>query len=251
VFCVFALALLLPSGSFAGTLPNISGTWYALGNASKRCDIDQSGNSVTFHNAQGQAGRGFFVNPSVVQVDWGYAGGRALRATISADLQRIDWSNGTYWTRASRYVPAATPTPDPYRPLQFVSERSADAGGPIKVIDGWGVAARNGKGGVVCVSFQNRGALTATRVVFEFSLLDRNGATVDTMRLDRHGEFAPNVEIRGWDSSRSWQAGVGHRGYTDNCANLQLDVAARSILAARTVEYHIARVEFSGGTVWP
>jgi hypothetical protein len=240
-----------PKASIAGTLPNISGTWYAQGDTWKRCSVDQSGTSVTFRNEQSQTGNGHFVNPSVVQVDWGYMGGHAMRGTISANLNRIDWSNGTYWTRGSGGVPAASPTPNPYRTLQFATERSSETPGPINVLGGWGAVARDGKSAVVCVSFKNERPLTAARVVFEFPLLNRQGETVDTLRLDRRGEFSSNVDIRGWDSLGSWQSGLGHRGYNDNCTVLKLQVAAMSLLSAHVAGYRVDRVEFTDGTVWP
>lgn len=240
-----------PKSSIAGTLPNISGTWYAQGDVFKRCSVDQSGNSVTFRNEQGSTGNGHFVNPSVVQVDWGYMGGHGMRGTISPNLNRIDWGNGTYWTRGSGWVPPATPTPNPYRTLQFATERTSETAGPIQVIDGWGAVARNGKSAVVCVSFKNVRPETATHVVFEFPLLNRQGEVVDTLHLDRRGEFSSNIDIRGWDSLGSWQGGIGHRGFGDNCAVLNLQVAAMSLLQAHVAGYRIQRVQFTDGTEWP
>ena len=241
--------LVAPAALQAGTLPDISGTWWAQGDSAKRCSISQSGNSVTFRNESGDTGNGRFLNPSLVQVDWGYSGGRALRGTISPNLERIDWSNGTYWARASGAGPA--PTPNPYRQLTFATATASRAPGPIAVVDGWGAVERNAKRAVVCVSFKNEGRVDATRVVFAFPLLDRRDDVVETLRLDRRGTFSPGIDIRGWDSLSSWQGGVGHRGYNDNCATLDLGVAALSLKNAHAATYRVERVEFSNGTIWP
>lgn len=86
-----ALVLGPPIAARAGTLPNISGTWYMGGDHSKRCRIIQSGNSVTLTNERGQHATGSFVNPSQITTSW-HVDGR-----ISGDT--ILWNNSTFWTR--------------------------------------------------------------------------------------------------------------------------------------------------------
>jgi len=235
--------------AIAGTLPDISGTWYANGDSSKRCRISQSGTSVTLTNEQGRTASGRFANPGTIESDWGYFGGRAIRGTISNDLRRIDWSNGTYWTRESS--PQPTPTPNPYRALQFATAGLAPAREPVVLLDGWGAVKRDGKAVVVCVSFKNEHPVAATHVVVDFPLTSRSGEMLETLRLDRRGTFSSGIDIRGWPSLGEWQAGVGHRGYGDNCVTQDARIAAMSLLSAHFVGYRLERVEFADGTAWP
>ena len=249
IVLVIAWLLALSAPLSAGTLPNISGTWYANGNTSKRCSISQSGTSVTLTNEQGRTASGHFVNPGEIDTNWGYFGGSNIRGTISNDLRRIDWSNGTYWTRESAPKPA--PTPNPYRSLQFATSGLTPTRAPIVVLDGWGAVKRDGKAAIVCISFKNENPVAATHVVIEFPLTTKDGETLETLRLDRRGEFSTNVEIHGWPSLADWQGGIGHRGYSDNCAGQQARLAAMSLLSAHFAGYRVERVEFADGTIWP
>jgi hypothetical protein len=97
------------AAAYAGTLPDIEGTWYAQGNASKRCHIQQSGLNVSFTNEIGDHAHGVFKDPSTLSAswpDWHNSMGAGPRTTyvghISSDLTVIRWSNGTYWTRHPR-----------------------------------------------------------------------------------------------------------------------------------------------------
>jgi hypothetical protein len=90
----------------AGTLPDIEGTWYAQGHASKTCHISQSGLNVSLVNELGDKATGTFSDPSTLSTswpDWHNSHGAGPRSTytghISSDLMTIRWSNGTYWTR--------------------------------------------------------------------------------------------------------------------------------------------------------
>ena len=86
-----------PAG--AHTLPDLSGTWYSGGgDPSKRCQIRQHGNSLTFTNESGQTASGSFENPRTIAANWS---GRHIKGHLSADFWRIDWSNHTRWTRGS------------------------------------------------------------------------------------------------------------------------------------------------------
>lgn len=94
------------TAAYAGTLPDIEGTWYAQGNAAKRCHITQSGLNVSFTNEIGDRAHGQFTDPSTLSAswpDWHNSMGAGPRSTyvghISSDLNTIRWSNGTYWTR--------------------------------------------------------------------------------------------------------------------------------------------------------
>ncbi|HKU82050.1 MAG TPA: hypothetical protein VJP76_07755 [Candidatus Tumulicola sp.] len=90
----------------AGTLPDISGTWYAQGNSAKRCHIEQSGLNVSFSNEIGDRAHGKFTDPSTLSAswpDWHNSMGAGPRTTyighIANNLMVIHWSNGTFWTR--------------------------------------------------------------------------------------------------------------------------------------------------------
>jgi hypothetical protein len=89
------------------------------------------------------------------------------------------------------------------------------------------------------------------RVEFEFPIVGRNGGDLGTMKLDRTGEFSPDIAIEGWRNLSDWQGGMGHRGYNDNCTQLKRDMAAAPLLRASGVSYHIVRVEYADGTSWP
>ncbi len=116
-----SLAVFFASGAlgFAGTLPDITGTWYGNGHATRRCQISQSGSSVSLTNEQGATASGTFTDPSTLSTSWTIFGGGNVTGRISGNLQTITWSNGTYWTRSpetatpGRTVPAALRTPKP------------------------------------------------------------------------------------------------------------------------------------------
>lgn len=253
------LAVLLAAAAFAfavagttraGTLPVISGTWYYGGDHAKRCRIEQAGTSVMLTNESGETGRGTFTNPSTLSTIWNP--NIRIVGTISPDLQTIRWSNGTYWTRASGGTPPGpAATPNPYRIVQLASPTLENAPqGKIALLGGWAAVKRNGQGAVVCVSFKNEAAATATRVVFRFSILGRSGASLGELELDRHGEFSSGTDINGWSSLSDWQGGLGHHGYNDNCKVLNSGVASQPLLAAHSVTYAVTRVDYADGTSW-
>jgi hypothetical protein len=93
----------------AGTMPDISGSWYANGNPTAQCRITQSGSSVSLTNEQGATANGSFTDPSTLSAAWGR---KHLTGTISSDLRTINWSDGEYWSRASvPSTPVASPAP--------------------------------------------------------------------------------------------------------------------------------------------
>lgn len=148
--------------------------------------------------------------------------------------------------------PTPTPTPRPWRSIEFVSPTLGEApSGHIEVFRGFAGIKRNGKGAVVCVSFKDTGAVAATRVVFAFELLDSSGDRIATLPLDRRGTFSPGVGIYSWESLHDMEQGGGHRGYGDNCARVDRELAALPLLQARHATFQIKRVEFADGTVWP
>lgn len=250
---VSVLSLLPPAPSHAGTLPDITGTWYAQGDRSKRCRIDQSGTSLSLRNEDGWTATGSFVNPSEITTRWGrFGAGTTVTGRISSDLETVRWSNGTFWTRAGRRAePTASPTPNPYRELRLASLSLEDRPqGKIALLNGWAAVKRDGHGAVVCVAFKNEAAVAATRVVFAFTILGRNGNDLGNLELDRSGTFSPGVTIDGWPSLGAWQGGVGHRGYGDNCKVLNSNLAALPLLSAHNVTYEVKRVDYADGTSW-
>lgn len=251
---VGTLASWNPTPSRAGTLPDISGTWFANGDSFKRCRIEQSGSSLTLRNEDGWTATGSFVNPSEITTTWGSFGSRTtITGRISGDLMMIRWSNGTYWTRAGgRPQPTASPTPNPYRRIELASRTLENRPqGKIALLGGWAAVKRDGRGAVVCVSFKNEAAVAATRVVFQFAIVGRSGDELGTLELDRTGTFSPGIEINGWPSLADWQGGVGHRGYGDNCKVLNSGLAALPLLSAHAATYEVRRVEYADGTSWP
>lgn len=254
----YALAVFLAAATFvvaissatrAGTLPDITGTWYFGGDHFKRCRIEQSGLSVTLTNESGQTGRGMFVNSTTLSTTWS---GVQITGNISSDLQTIRWSNGTYWTRGTGgTLPAPTATPNPYRSIRFASPTlEGTSQGKIALLGGWAAVKHNGQGAVVCVSFKNEAAVTATRVVFQFTIFGRSGVSLGELELDRRGEFSSGTDINGWNSLSDWQGGVGHRGFNDNCKVLDRNVASQPLLSAHSVTYAVTRVDYADGTSW-
>jgi hypothetical protein len=146
----------------------------------------------------------------------------------------------------------AQATPNPYRLLNFASPTLNDSPiGHVQILGGFAAVRNDGTAAIVCVSFRNVSPKTATRVEFDFPLMGGGGRTLATLHLDRSGEFSPNVDINGWTALPDWQAGVGHRGFNDNCTTIQRAVAANPLLHAQSATYNVTRVEYRNGSVWP
>ncbi|HEY1656250.1 MAG TPA: hypothetical protein VGF86_14185 [Candidatus Tumulicola sp.] len=195
VWASFAIALCAWAEVRAGTLPDLSGTWYANGNPAKHCHFSQSGSSISLTNERGATATGSFLDAGSLVTNWGPFGGGQITGRISSDLRTITWSNGTYWSRPSGFVPPArvaastTPTPNPYRSLRWGSVGRVQ--GPIEVFQGWSALKRDGSMVYACISFKNTSSVAATRVRFDFPLLNKSEHVVDTARLDRKGTFSP------------------------------------------------------------
>jgi hypothetical protein len=162
-------------------------------------------------------------------------------------------------TRRPALGPTATPTPNPWRVLEFGSPTvGGESPSKIQILGGWAAVKRDGKAATVCVSFKNNGAVAATRVVINFSIVDDEGRPLapdadkplTSLTLDRRGTFSTGVDINGWSNLSDWQGGVGHRGYGDNCTTISTPIAALPLLAARFATYHILVVEHADGTIW-
>ena len=240
---------------FAGTLPDISGTWYGNGHASRRCQISQSGTAVSLTNEQGATATATFTDPSTLRTSWSIFGGANITGRISGNLQTITWSNGTYWTRTpetappARPTPVPTPTPKPYWYLNWTNTEGATA--PIDIIQTWTAVMRDGSAAYTCVSFKNTGSVAATRIHFELYLLDHGKHVADTSNLDRKGTFSPNVGIHGYSSLGDW--GQGNRGYRDNCIGWRPDNGDERIDYSRLRYFSVKvkHIEYADGTSWP
>lgn len=84
------------SGGGGGRRPNLDGTWYRDGNRSLRCSIRQKKGNLTLKNEVGQTATGSFDSSNRITTSWS---GQRIDGTINSDGNRIDWDNGTTWTR--------------------------------------------------------------------------------------------------------------------------------------------------------
>jgi hypothetical protein len=75
---------------------DVQGTWYVGGDSTRPCRIDQRKAALKLRNETGQRGSGSFTSSHQIATTWS---GTPISGTISNDQNRIDWSNGTYWTR--------------------------------------------------------------------------------------------------------------------------------------------------------
>jgi hypothetical protein len=78
---------------------SLSGSWKMFGKDGlpyeKNAVITQNGTSVTLNNGYGSVETVSFVDSKLMVRTW------RLTGTVSADGNRIDWSNGIYWTKNS------------------------------------------------------------------------------------------------------------------------------------------------------
>ncbi len=79
------------------TIPPLMGAWCRTGDPKKRTSITQSGgNTLTVTNEFGNSSQGrFWDATTVVATDWE----SGLCGRISSDGSRIDWANGTSWSK--------------------------------------------------------------------------------------------------------------------------------------------------------
>ena len=94
-----------PSGGawpgWPGYVPQLTGTWFANGDRSRRCTISQQQGSLSLQNEVGQTANGSFVRRRDITTNWN---GTVINGRVSRDGDRIDWSNGTYWLRDVVYT---------------------------------------------------------------------------------------------------------------------------------------------------
>jgi hypothetical protein len=76
--------------------PNIDGTWYRGGDRSQACYIRQAGKNLKLTNESGASATGSIDGKRHVTTNWN---GTTIGGTITSGGDRINWDNGTYWTR--------------------------------------------------------------------------------------------------------------------------------------------------------
>ena len=69
------------------------------------------------------------------------------------------------------------------------------AGDRVLVLGGFSVVASDGASELHCISFNNRGAATATAIRWRYDFFDADGTLLTSIADERRGTFAPNVDI--------------------------------------------------------
>ena len=80
----------------SGGRATLDGTWYAGGDPGRACSIVQQYGALNFVNESGVTAAGNFDGPSHIVAVWQ---GKTIGGTISRDGKRINWDNGTFWSR--------------------------------------------------------------------------------------------------------------------------------------------------------
>jgi hypothetical protein len=75
---------------------NLTGTWYAQGDRSQSCSIQQHGNNLQLSNQSGDNASGQVNGKRTLTTNWN---GTTIGGTVSTNGNRINWDNGTYWVR--------------------------------------------------------------------------------------------------------------------------------------------------------
>ncbi len=79
---------------------NLTGTWYAQGSRSQSCSIRQRGNNLQLSNESGDHASGQLTGKRQLTTNWN---GTNIAGTVTANGNRINWDNGTFWTRIRVY----------------------------------------------------------------------------------------------------------------------------------------------------
>jgi hypothetical protein len=79
---------------------NLTGTWYAQGNRAQSCSIRQRGSSLQLSNESGDHASGQISGKRQLTTTWD---GNSIVGTVTPDGNRINWDNGTFWTRIRVY----------------------------------------------------------------------------------------------------------------------------------------------------
>jgi hypothetical protein len=76
--------------------PRIEGAWYRGGNRSQRCTIRRRGDTYTLTNEANATGTGSFDSRRQLTTNWA---GTIITGNVANGGSRINWDNGTFWTR--------------------------------------------------------------------------------------------------------------------------------------------------------
>jgi hypothetical protein len=88
------------SGGGGNNRLNLTGTWYAQGNRSQSCSIHQHGKFLQLSNESGATANGQMTGKRALSTNWN---GTSIGGTVASNGNRINWNNGTYWTRFRVY----------------------------------------------------------------------------------------------------------------------------------------------------
>ncbi|HXM13734.1 MAG TPA: hypothetical protein VN933_00755 [Candidatus Eremiobacteraceae bacterium] len=76
--------------------PRIEGTWYRSGNRSQRCAIRRRGDTYTLTNEASAHATGSWDSRRQLTTNWS---GTIISGIVTNGGNRINWDNGTFWTR--------------------------------------------------------------------------------------------------------------------------------------------------------
>src|SRR3984885_12645145 len=76
--------------------PRIEGTWYRSGNRSQRCTIRRRGDTYTLTNEASSSATGSWDSRHQLTTNWS---GTIITGFVANGGNRINWDNGTFWTR--------------------------------------------------------------------------------------------------------------------------------------------------------
>jgi hypothetical protein len=76
--------------------PRIEGTWYRSGNRSQRCSIRRRGETYRLTNEANASATGSWDSRRQFTTNWA---GTVINGIVTSNGNRINWDNGTFWTR--------------------------------------------------------------------------------------------------------------------------------------------------------
>ena len=76
--------------------PRIEGTWYRGGNRSQRCTIRRRGDTYTLTNEANASATGSWDSRRQLTTNWA---GTIISGNVTNGGNRINWDNGTFWSR--------------------------------------------------------------------------------------------------------------------------------------------------------
>jgi hypothetical protein len=74
----------------------LTGAGIVGGDPSQSCSIWQNGHKLGLTNQTGQTADGWIDGPNHVMTNWS---GMRIGGSVTHHRRRIDWDNGTYWSR--------------------------------------------------------------------------------------------------------------------------------------------------------